>query len=101
MYAIIETGGKQYDVKVGDTIKVEKLDEEVGAKITFNALFVSGEDGAIKTKKEAEDVKVTAEVVAQGKGEKIIVYKMIPKEMYRRKNGHRQPYTELKILDIK
>ena len=100
MYAIIETGGKQYDVKVGDTIQVEKLDQEVGSKITFNALFVA-DNGAIKTKEEASKVQVTAEVVAQGKGEKIIVYKMIPKEMYRRKNGHRQPYTELKILDIK
>ena len=100
MYAIIETGGKQYDVKVGDTIQVEKLDQEVGTKITFNAIFVS-DNGAIKTKEEASKVQVTAEVVAQGKGEKIIVYKMIPKEMYRRKNGHRQPYTELKILDIK
>ena len=100
MKAIIETGGKQYDVKVGDTIQVEKLDQEVGTKITFNAIFVS-DNGAIKTKEEASKVQVTAEVVAQGKGEKIIVYKMIPKEMYRRKNGHRQPYTELKILDIK
>lgn len=101
MYAIIEAGGKQYDVKVGDTIQVEKIDAEVGSKITFNAIFVSNEDGTIKVKKDAEQVKVTAEVAAHGKGEKIVVFKMIPKEMYRRKNGHRQPYTELKILDIK
>lgn len=100
MYAIIECGGKQYDVNVGDTIKVEKLDQAVGSKITFDAIFASN-DGAIKTNKEANAIKVTAEVVAHGKGEKIIVYKMIPKEMYRRKNGHRQPYTELKILEIK
>ena len=52
-------------------------------------------------KADAQKTKVTAEVVAHGKGEKIIVYKMIPKQMYRRKNGHRQPYTEIKILDIK
>lgn len=101
MYAIIECGGKQFDVKVGDTIQVEKLEQEVGSKITFDALFTSDENGTIKTGKDASAVKVTAEVVAHGKGEKVIVYKMIPKEMYRRKNGHRQPYTEIKIVDIK
>ncbi|MBO5310185.1 MAG: 50S ribosomal protein L21 [Clostridia bacterium] len=100
MYAIIETGGKQYDVKVGDVLQVEKIDAEVGAKITFDAIFTSA-DGKIATGKDAQKTKVTAEVVAHGKGEKIIVYKMIPKQMYRRKNGHRQPYTEIKIVDIK
>ena len=100
MYAIIETGGKQYDVKVGDVLQVEKLDAEVGSKITFDAIFTS-QEGKIAVKADAQKTKVTAEVVAHGKGEKIIVYKMIPKQMYRRKNGHRQPYTEIKIVDIK
>lgn len=100
MYSIIECGGKQYNVSVGDTIKVEKLDGEVGSKVTFDAIFVSDE-GKIKLGKEVSSVKVTAEIVAHGKAEKIVVYKYIPKEKYRRKNGHRQPYTEIKILEIK
>ena len=100
MFAIIECGGKQYNVSVGDTIRVEKLDNEVGAKLTFDAIFAS-EEGQIKVGEEAKAVKVTAEVVAHGKGEKIIVFKYIPKEKYRRKNGHRQPFTDIKILEIK
>lgn len=101
MYAIIEAGGKQYDVKTGDVIQVEKIDQEIGSKITFSALFAKGDDDKIVLGKDASKIQVTAEVVAHGKGDKIIVFKMIPKEKYRRKNGHRQPFTELKILEIK
>ena len=100
MYAIIETGGKQYDVKVGDVLQVEKIVAEVGAKITFDAIFTSA-DGKIATGKDAQKTKVTAEVVAHGKGDKIVVYKYKPKKNVRRKQGHRQPFTSIKILEIK
>lgn len=100
MYAIIECGGKQYDVKIGDVIKVEKLENKIGDKLTFDALFVS-EDGKIKIDKDASAVKVSAQVVAHGKNKKIIVFKYRPKKRTKSKNGHRQPYTEIKILGIK
>jgi len=100
MYAIIECGGKQYDVRVGDSIKVEKLEEEIGTKLTFESLFVN-DNGQVKTTKDAKSVKVIAEVVAHGKGEKIIIFKYRSKKRTRSKNGHRQPYTEIKIVEIK
>ncbi|MDD4815887.1 MAG: 50S ribosomal protein L21 [Clostridia bacterium] len=100
MYAVIQTGGKQYKVNVDDVIKVEKLENEIGEKITFDAIFFS-DDGVIKTEKQANKIKVTAEVVAQGKNEKITVFKYRPKKRTKSKYGHRQPYTELKIVEIK
>ena len=101
MYAIIEAGGKQFKVTTGDVLKVEKLEEEVGAKVTYEALFVSGDNGEIKTLDNAKKVKVTAEVVSQGKHPKIVVFKYRPKKRTKSKNGHRQPYTEIKIVEIK
>lgn len=100
MYAVIQTGGKQYSVKVEDVLKVEKLEKEVGDKIVFDALLVS-DNGAIKTNAEAGAVKVTAEVVSHGKADKVVVSTYRPKKRTKRKYGHRQPYTELKILEIK
>ncbi|MBR4407063.1 MAG: 50S ribosomal protein L21 [Clostridia bacterium] len=101
MYAIIEAGGKQFKVMAGDVIKVEKIDAEIGSKVDYQALFVSDENGNIQTLDNAKKVKVTAEVVAQGKNPKIIVFKYRPKKRTKSKNGHRQPYTEIKILEIK
>jgi large subunit ribosomal protein L21 len=100
MYAVIATGGKQYKVAVGDEIFVEKLEGEVGEEITFDqVLLVSGDDG-VKTGEALSEVKVTGEIVKQGLGKKIIVFKMKPKKGYRRKQGHRQPYTRVAIRSI-
>lgn len=101
MYAIIKTGGKQYEVKVGDTLKIEKLETKIGDTVVFDALFVSDGNGQIKTGKEAGNVKVSTEVISHGKSEKIIVFKYSPKKRTRKKYGHRQPFTELKIIKIK
>ena len=96
MYAIIENGSKQYKVAVGDTVKFEKLDAEVGASVEFNVLLVSDENG-IKLGKDADAFKVTGEVVKQDKMKKIIVFKFKAKKNIRKKQGHRQPFTAVKI----
>jgi large subunit ribosomal protein L21 len=102
MYAVIVTGGKQYKVSERDEIYVEKLDAEVDSKIEFdNILFVCKEDGEFVVGKPAvEGAKVIAKVLAQGKNKKIIVFKYKRKLDYRKKQGHRQPYTKLKIEKI-
>ena len=102
MYAIIETGGKQYKVKEGDIIYIEKLDLNANDSCEFNnVLDVFGEGSNVKFEKPFVDgAKVKASVVAQVKGKKIIVFKYKPKKDYRRKNGHRQPYTKVKIEKI-
>lgn len=94
MYAIIKTGGKQYKVSQGDEIYVEKLDLEDGAAVEFETLMV-GNEGALTM-----GGKVTGKVVKSGKQKKVIVYKMKPKKNYRRKQGHRQPYTKVVIETI-
>ena len=100
MYAIIETGGKQYRVQQGDVIYGEKLDKEADAAVEFDALLI-GDEGSVKVGKPVvEGAKVTAKVVGQVKGEKIIVFKYKSKKNYRRKQGHRQPYTKLEITGI-
>lgn len=99
MYAIIENGNKQYKVNVDDVVKFEKLDAEVGAKVEFNVLLVSDENG-IKVGKDAEAFKVTGEVLKQDKMKKIIVYKYKAKKNERKKQGHRQPFTAVKITEI-
>ncbi|MDD3397580.1 MAG: 50S ribosomal protein L21, partial [Clostridia bacterium] len=96
-----KTGGKQYEVRVGDTLKVEKLETNIGDKVVFDALFVSDGEGKISIGKDANKVKVNTEVFSHGKAEKILVYKYRPKKRTRRKYGHRQPFTELKIIEIK
>lgn len=99
MYAIIENGSKQYKVSVGDTVKFEKLDAEVGANVEFNVLFVS--DGkSVKVGKDAKAFKVVGEVLAQDKMKKIIVFKYKAKKNIRKRQGHRQPFTAVKITDI-
>ena len=99
MYAISENGNKQYKVVEGDVVKFEKLDAEVGASVEFNAILVSNEEG-IKVGKDAEAFKVTGEVVKQDKLKKVIVFKYKAKKNERKKKGHRQPFTSVKITGI-
>lgn len=99
MYAVIQTGGKQYSVSVGDIIRIEKQEVNVGDTITFDALFVN-DDNKIKTGKKAGEVKVNAEVIEHGKSDKIIVYKYSSKKRTRKKYGHRQPFTSISITKI-
>ena len=100
MYAIIETGGKQYKVAVGDIINVEKLDANVGDKVNLDVLMTVN-DGVVKNGNPyVADAKVVAEVVEQGKADKIVVFKYKAKKNYRRKQGHRQPFTAIKILSV-
>lgn len=100
MYAVIATGGKQYKVAVGDEIFIEKLDGEQGDKVVFDQVLAIGDEDTMKLGKDLEGVTVSGEIVKNGKGKKIIIYKYKPKKGYRRKNGHRQPYTKVKISDI-
>jgi len=99
MYAIIENGNKQYKVAEGDVVRVEKLNAEEGAIVTFNTLLVADENG-IKTGAELESAKVTAKVLKQDKAKKIIVFKYKAKKNERKKQGHRQPFTAVQIEKI-
>ncbi|MCD8372805.1 MAG: 50S ribosomal protein L21 [Clostridia bacterium] len=99
MYAIFENGSKQYRVSEGDTLKVEKLNAEVGETVEFPVILIADEKG-ILVGKEVENAKVAATVVAQGKAKKIIVFKYKSKKNERKKQGHRQPYTEIKVTSI-
>ena len=100
MYAIIATGGKQYRVSEGDKIYIEKIDAEVGSTVSFDVLLVEN-NGEVKVGTPVvEGVKVEGKVVAQTRGEKIIVFKYKAKKNYRRKQGHRQPYTKVEITKI-
>lgn len=101
MYAIIETGGKQYKVQEGDVLFVEKLNVGEGDEVTFDrVLFVSGDKGTTIGSPVVDGATVTAKVEKQGKSRKIIVYKYKAKKNYRRKQGHRQPYTKVVIGKI-
>lgn len=101
MYAIIATGGKQYRVQEGDIIFVEKLDAEVDSAVEFNNVIAVSADGKLSLGKPVvEGASVTGKVLAQGKEKKVIVYKYKAKKDYRRKQGHRQPYTKVQIEKI-
>ncbi len=100
MYAIVETGGKQYRVSKDEIIQVEKLDVNVGDKVQLNVLMLVDGDKAKFGNPYVSGAKVVAEVVEQGKQEKIVVFKYKAKKNVRRKNGHRQPYTALKIVTV-
>ena len=100
MYAIIATGGKQYKVSEGDVISVEKLDAKEGDKITFDQI-IAVNDGSMKVGDEVSSAKVSATVTEQGRSRKVVVYKYKRKSGYHKKNGHRQPYTAVKIDSIK
>ena len=101
MYAIIETGGKQYKVCEGDVIKVEKLAVEAGSEYTFDkVLVVSGDNGINVGAPYVEGAKVAATVIGDGKAKKVVIYKYKSKKGFHKKKGHRQPYTMLKIGSI-
>ena len=101
MYAIVKTGGKQYKVAEGDVLFVEKLEANEGDVVTLDqVLAVAGENGLTVGSPVVEGATVTAKVVAQGKAKKVIVNKYKAKKDYRRKQGHRQPYTKIVIESI-
>ena len=103
MFAVIQTGGKQYRVAKGDSLRVEKLPGDVGAAVTFDTVLLlaseKGESAKVGTPL-VKGAKVSATIVAQDRDKKIIVFKFRRRKNYRRKNGHRQPYTELKITGV-
>ena len=104
MYAVIQTGGKQYKVTKDEVIFIEKLDVEAQDKVTFDVVAIGTDDGIKVGNPLLSGAKVTAEVVKNGKGKKIRVFKYTPKKGYRkgekRTKGHRQPYTQVKITSI-
>ncbi len=97
MFAVVRTGGKQYRVAAGDKIAVEKLAGEAGETITLSDVLLAGDGGEIK---DAAGLVVSAEIIAQAKSEKVIVFKKRRRHNYRRKNGHRQQITLLRILAV-
>lgn len=100
MYAIIATGGKQYKVSEGDVIRVEKLGAEAGSEVTFDQVLAVSDKKLKVGNPVVDGASVTATVVGEGKGKKVIVYKYKSKTGYHKKNGHRQAYTEVKIDKI-
>ena len=100
MYAIIETGGKQYRVQEGDVLNIEKLNVEAGETVTFDKVLVLGEGKDIKVGAPYTGDVVTGSVVENGKGQKVIIFKYKAKKDYRKKQGHRQPYTMVKIESL-
>ncbi len=101
MFAIVQTGGKQYKVSEGDIISVEKLENAVGDKIKLDVLLVSDNGNVVAGQPTVKGATCEAEVLAHGKGDKIVVFKYKPKKNERKKQGHRQPFTQLKVLSIK
>ena len=97
MFAVVRTGGKQYRVAPGDKIVVEKLDGSAGDKITLGDILLAGEGSSLKS---TDGLTVAAEIIAQAKGEKVTVFKKRRRHNYRRRNGHRQYHTVLKITAI-
>ncbi len=101
MYAIVKTGGKQYQVSEGDVLYIEKLDIADGEKVVFEEILVVSKDGDVLVGTPVvEGAKVEGTVLKQGKGKKVIVFKYKPKKDYRKKQGHRQPYTKVQIDKI-
>lgn len=100
MYAVIKTGGKQYRVSEGQTLRVEKLPGGKGDKITFGEVLMLGGDSPKIGQPLVKGAAVAAEITAQDRGPKIVIFKFRRRKNYRRKTGHRQPYTELKITGI-
>jgi large subunit ribosomal protein L21 len=100
-YAIVETGGKQYRVKVGDVLSVEKLDGDAGAEVKLDRVLLIGGDGDVTVGTPViEGASVAATIADQYRGEKIVVFKYKPKKNYRRRTGHRQSLTRLQITGI-
>lgn len=100
MYAIIATGGKQYKVAKGDVLDVEKLDAQPGDKVELPVLLLNDGKQAIVDAASLQDKKVTAEVVEQFKGEKVLVFKFKKRKRYHRANGHRQNLTKIQIVEL-
>ncbi|HYP67313.1 MAG TPA: 50S ribosomal protein L21 [Thiobacillaceae bacterium] len=101
MYAVIKTGGKQYRVCSGDKLKIEKLAAEVGSEVTFDQVLMVGGDGDLKLGAPVlAGASVKATVLAQGRGDKIHIFKMRRRKHYRKSQGHRQDYTEVQISNI-
>ena len=100
MYAVIATGGKQYKVAEGDIIRVEKLNAEDGAKVTFDTVVLVNNDKDVLVRDKVASSKVEATVLKTAKAKKVTVYKYKPKKGFHKKNGHRQPFTEVKIEAI-
>ena len=97
MFAVIRTGGKQYRVAAGDKIVVEKIDGEAGSSVTLGDVLLAGDGSELKS---VTGLTVAAEIVAQAKADKVIVFKKRRRHNYRRKNGHRQNHTILKIVSV-
>ena len=97
MFAVVRTGGKQYRVAAGDKIVVDRIDGDAGASVTLGDVLLAGEGSELRA---AEGLLVAAEIVAQAKGEKVIVFKKRRRHNYRRRNGHRQQHTILKIVSV-
>jgi large subunit ribosomal protein L21 len=97
MFAVVRTGGKQYRVAAGDKIVVEKIDGEAGSSVTLGDVLLAGEGSELQS---IDGVTVAAEIIAQAKAEKVIIFKKRRRHNYRRKNGHRQQHTILKITAI-
>lgn len=101
MYAVIKTGGKQYQVKEGDVVFIEKIEGENGAEVNFDQVLAIGDEGKFTAGTPVvEGASVKGKILGQTKGKKIIVFKMKSKKGYRNKNGHRQPYTKVEITKI-
>ena len=101
MYAVIETGGKQYKVSEGDVIYIEKLEVEAGADVAFDKVLLIGEGSDVKVGAPLVDgVSVAGKVIKNDKAKKVVVYKYKPKKGYHKKQGHRQPYTKVEITKI-
>ena len=100
MYAVIETGGKQYRVQEGDIITIEKIKAGVGETVAFDKVLVLSDGNDVKVGTPYLDAAVTGSVVEHGKGQKVIIFKYKAKKDYRKKQGHRQPYTMVKIESL-
>ena len=100
MYAVFKTGGKQYRVAQGDKVRVEKLPGNVGDAVTFADVLLIGGDAVKIGRPTLSGAKVEAKIVAQDRGKKVVVFKFRRRKNYRRKNGHRQPFTALEITGI-
>jgi large subunit ribosomal protein L21 len=100
MYAVFKTGGKQYRVAAGDQVRVEKLPGNVGDAVTFDQVLLVGGEAVKLGQPLVSGAKVEAKIASQGLGKKLIVFKFRRRKNYRRKNGHRQPFTALDIVNI-
>lgn len=97
MFAVVRTGGKQYRVAAGDKIVIDKIDGEAGSSVTLGDVLLAGEGSELR---DAAGLTVAAEIIAQAKGEKVIVFKKRRRHNYRRRNGHRQQHTILRIVSV-